>query len=183
MSTSPRAFLFLLLLAALALPALGVAQTPEDTLGKPDIVIIAAGMPSSQQSMLLKTARGFYQFWNTNDEQILKHVLSPRFMDRNLPDGRPQGPTGPSFANTQFHQAVPDLQCEVTQQIIAGDRVVSNLRFTGHFTGTFGELHGSGQAVNFVATDILRIESGKITDNWHLEDNLTFQQQIGAIKR
>jgi len=183
MSTSPRALLFQLTLAALALPAFGVAQTPETTLGKPDVVIIAAGMPSPQQSMLLTTARGFYRFWNTNDDQTLKRVLSPHFMDRNLPDGRPQGPTGPSFANTQFHQAVPDLHCEVTQQIVAGDRVVSNLRFTGHFTGTFGELHGSGQTVDFVATDILRIESGKVTDNWHLEDNLTFQQQIGVIKK
>jgi predicted ester cyclase len=128
MSTSPRTFPFQLILAAL--PALGVAQTPETTLGKPDVVIIAAGMPSPQQSMLLTTARGFYRFWNTNDDQTLKRVLSPHFMDRNLPDGRPQGPTGPSFANTQFHQAVPDLHCEVTQQIIPGDRVVSNLRFT-----------------------------------------------------
>jgi len=50
-------------------------------------------------------------------------------------------------------------------------------------TGTFEELHGSGQTVDFVATDILRIESGKITDNWHLEDNLTFQQQIEVIKK
>jgi hypothetical protein len=33
------------------------------------------------------------------------------------------------------------------------------------------------------AGDILRIESGKITDNWYLEDNRAFQQQIGAIKR
>ncbi|AXC12043.1 hypothetical protein ACPOL_2730 [Acidisarcina polymorpha] len=36
--------------------------------------------------------------------------------------------------------------------------------------------------MDFIATDILRIQAGKITDNWHLEDNLTFQQQIAAMK-
>ena len=162
--------------------SVALAQTPREVLGKPDVVIVAAGTPKQQETTLMATARGFYEFWNTNDAQTLKGVISSHFIDRDLPAGRPQGPAGPVFANTQFRKAVPDLHCEVTQQIIAGDRVVSHLRFTGHFTGTFGKLHGSGQRVDFVATDILRIEAGRITDNWHLEDNLTFQQQIGAVK-
>ncbi len=159
------------------------AQSPSARLGKPDILIVAAGMPAAQQTMLTQTSRLFYEFWNTNDAQTLNAVISPNFIDRDLPAGRPQGPTGPSFANTQFRKAVPDLHCDVTQKIVVGDRVVSHLRFKGHFTGTFGEVHGIGQAVDFVATDILRIQSGKITDNWHIEDNLTFQQQIGIVRR
>ena len=157
--------------------------TPAPVLGKPDVLIISADMPAALQATQTATAQGFYEFWNTNDPKTLSNVVSPNFMDRDLPAGRPQGPGGPLFANTQFRKAVPDLHCEVTQQIIVGDRVVSNLRFTGHFTGTFGTKQGSGQTVDFVATDILRIQSGKITDNWHLEDNLTFQQQIGVVKR
>ena len=76
MPTLLRAFLCQLSFAALALSASGVAQTPEPTLGKPAIVVIAAGMPSQQQTMLLTTARGFYEFWNTNDGQTLKRVIS-----------------------------------------------------------------------------------------------------------
>ena len=40
---------------------------------------------------------------------------------------------------------------------------------------------GNGQPVDFIATDILRVRHGRITDNWHLEDNLTFLQQIGVV--
>ena len=69
----------------------------------------------------------------------------------------------------------------VTQRLVVGDRVVSHLRFTGHFTGTFQALQGEGQAVDFIATDILRVHDGRITDNWHLEDNLTFLKQIGIV--
>ena len=69
------------------------------------------------------------------------------------------------------------------QMIVAGDRVVTHLHFTGHFTGTFNGVQGNGQAVDFIATDIYRIRDGKITDNWHLEDNLTFLQQLGVVAK
>jgi predicted ester cyclase len=64
---------------------------------------------------------------------------------------------------------------------VVGDRVISYLRFTGRFTGAFRGQAGAGQPVDFIAIDILRIRGGRITDNWHLEDNLTFLQQIGAV--
>ena len=54
---------------------------------------------------------------------------------------------------------VPDLKMTVVQRLVVGDRVVSHLCFTGHFTGTF--------------------QGRRITDNWHLEDNLTFLKQVG----
>lgn len=31
------------------------------------------------------------------------------------------------------------------------------------------------------AIDILHVTDGKITEDWHLEDNLTLQQQLGLI--
>jgi predicted ester cyclase len=71
----------------------------------------------------------------------------------------------------------------VVQRLVVGDRVVSHLHFTGHFTGEFKGVKGRGQAVDFIATDILRVQGGKVTDNWHLEDNLTFLQQVGLVSR
>ena len=87
------------------------------------------------------------------------------------------------MASRAFLAAVPDLKVAVAQQILAGDRVVSHLHFTGHFTGVFKEIKGAGQPIEFIATDILAVRAGRITDNWHLEDNLTFLQQLGLIPR
>jgi predicted ester cyclase len=67
------------------------------------------------------------------------------------------------------------------QMIVAGDRAVIHLHFSGHFTGTFKGSQGKGQTVDFIATDIYRIADGKIAENWHLEDNLTFLMQIGVV--
>ena len=33
-----------------------------------------------------------------------------------------------------------------------------------------------------MATDILRAQDGRITDNWHIEDNLTLMQQLGMVQ-
>jgi uncharacterized membrane protein YphA (DoxX/SURF4 family)/predicted ester cyclase len=84
-------------------------------------------------------------------------------------------------ASEGFLAAVPDLNVAVVQRLLDGDRIVSHLRFTGHFTGSFMGHKGNGQPVDFIATDIVRVRHGRITDNWHLEDNLTFVQQIGVV--
>jgi predicted ester cyclase len=168
--------------------ALG-AQTPTPTdsdlaaLALPETLITAGDIPPARRDAMLASARRFYQFWNTGDEDLLRQAISDGFVDHTLPPGRPQGPAGPAAACKAFLAAVPDLKVVVAQQILAGDRVVSHLRFTGHFTGVFKENKGTGQPIDFIATDIVAVRAGKITDNWHLEDNLTFLQQIGLAAR
>jgi len=58
------------------------------------------------------------------------------------------------------------------QMIVAGDRVVTHLRFRGPFTGHLGQTQGQGQTINFIATDIYRVADERIAENWHVEDNL-----------
>jgi predicted ester cyclase len=70
----------------------------------------------------------------------------------------------------------------VEKMIVAGDYVTVHMRFSGHFTGSFGQTQGKGQAIAFIATDLVKVESGRITDNWHIEDNLTLLQQMGVAK-
>ncbi|MCW3797212.1 ester cyclase [Sphingomonas sp. BN140010] len=132
---------------------------------------------------LLKPVDAFYGFWVNGSPDLLRAALSPEFVDHTLPRGRPQGPAGPAAASKTFLAAVPDLRVTVVQRLVVRDRVVSHLRFIGSFTGTFAGRKGRGEKVDFIATDILRVQDGLITDNWHLEDNLTFLQQIGAIPK
>jgi predicted ester cyclase len=155
---------------------------PTAALPKPESITVDRSLPSAQAEAAIHAARLFYAFWNTGDERFAKQALDPDFIDRTLPPGRPQGFEGPPFASRNFRRAVPDLSCEVEQLIVAGDRVVAHLHFRGHFTGMFGDRKGAGQIVDFIATDILRVRAGRITDNWHLEDNLTLMQQLGVVR-
>jgi predicted ester cyclase len=171
-----------LLAAAVNVSVLGQsAVAAEPTLVTPKVLIADPGTQPEQVQAQTLAARRYATFWSTGNPDLAREALAPDFMDRALPPGRAQGLAGPLAASKAFHAAVPDLNCEVQQMIVSGDRVVSHLRFTGHFTGTFNGVKGQGQAVNFIATDIYRIADGRIAENWHLEDNLTFLQQIGVV--
>jgi len=177
----------LLFAAAVVLmaPLASAAQVDDDVAVKiatPRETIAAGDLDSVKLAELKVAADAFYGFWNNGSQDLLDKAISKDFVDHTLPSGRPQGPSGPAAASKQFLAAVPDLKTEVVQRIIVGDRVVSHLHFSGHFTGTFMSKQGSGEKIDFIATDILRIVDGKITDNWHIEDNLTFLQQVGVIQ-
>lgn len=142
-------------------------------------LIVATSIPDTQREATMKAVRAFYDFWNTGDETLLNDAIAPNFTDHTLPPGRPQGPQGPAYASRQFRAAVPDLKVTVQKMIVAGDYVTAHMSFTGHFTGSFGQTQGNGQPVPFIATDLVKVENGRITDNWHIEDNLTLLQEMG----
>ena len=166
------------LLTALAL-SLATPAFAADSVKINDLVV-AVPIPDAQREATLKAVRAFYDFWNTGDEALLQEAIASNFTDHTLPPGRPQGPEGPAFASRRFRAAVPDLKVAVEKMIVAGDYVTVHMNFTGHFTGRFGQTQGKGQPVPFIATDLIKIENGRITDNWHIEDNLTLLQEMGV---
>ena len=175
------------LIAAIGISGPALAASAADSLPVPKSVVTDRSIPASQREAMSLAARRYYAFWDTGDVLYANAVLAPDFVDRTLPPGRPQGPEGPVFASKNFRKAVPDLHVEVEEMLMVGDRVIGRLRFTGHFTGTFGNgaaaRQGDGRAIEFIATDIYRIANGRIVENWHLEDNLTLLQQLGAVSR
>ena len=177
--------LALSLLAPLATVA-GAAQVDDATavrMAAPHELVVAGDLSPAQRAAILTPIDNLYGFWNNGSPELLKKALSPEFFDHALPPGRPQGPAGPAAASKGFLAAVPDLVVTVLQQVVAVDRVVSQVRLTGHFTGKLGDTQGKGQAIDFTAIDILRVRDGKVTDNWHLEDNLGFMQQAGLLAK
>ena len=168
------------LLAALTL-SLSAPALAADSVRINDLVV-AEPVSDAQREATMKAVRAFYDFWNTGDEALLNEAIAPNFIDHTLPPGRPQGPEGPAFASRQFRAAVPDLKLTVEKMIVAGAYVTVHMSFTGHFTGRFGQTQGKGQPTPFIATDLVKIENGRITDNWHIEDNLTLLQEMGVAK-
>jgi predicted ester cyclase len=168
------------LLAALTL-SLSAPALAADNVRINDLVV-AEPVSDAQREATMKAVRAFYDFWNTGDEALLNEAIAPNFIDHTLPPGRPQGPEGPAFASRQFRAAVPDLKLTVEKMIVAGAYVTVHMSFTGHFTGRFGQTLGKGQPTPFIATDLVKIENGRITDNWHIEDNLTLLQEMGVAK-
>lgn len=142
---------------------------------------VDSSLSKKEAQAMIQAAKDFYAFWDTGDEQFANAALSQSFTDRTLPEGRPQGPTGPLFASEHFRKVIPDLHCSVEELLVVGDKVVARLIFSGHHQGEFLGKAPTGKFIEFRATDILRIKEGKITDNWHIEDNLALYQQLGIL--
>ena len=51
-----------------------------------------------------------------------------------------------------------------------------------HSLAVCSPLQGQGQAIDFYAFDLYQVNAqGRISDNWHLEDNLTLLRQLGVL--
>ncbi len=155
----------------------------EPGLVRPGTVHAEKGADPDRVRAVVLTARRLYTFWSTGRTRYLDQAVTDDFQDRTLPAGRPQGPQGPRAASKAFRAAVPDLSCELADLYVTGDTFTARLVFRGHFTGTFQGTKGRGQEVRFDAIDIQHANGPghRITEDWHLEDNLTFMQQIGVL--
>ncbi|MBP0590082.1 ester cyclase [Paraburkholderia sp. LEh10] len=166
-----------------SIAAAPVNAATDDALIEPQHLSVDRSLPKAQRDAEILAARRYDTFWSTGDEALARAALAPGFTDRTLPAGRAQGIEGPLAASRFVRAAVPDMHADIEQMVVAGDRVVVHLRFHGHFTGQFKGVPGQGQNIDFIATDIYRIANGRIADNWHLEDNLTFLQQLGVVAK
>jgi predicted ester cyclase len=187
MSFRPASPLRRALSAALAVMSMAAvpafAAVGHDSLVQPHQLTVDHSLPKAQRDAQILAARRYDTFWSTGDEALARAALAPGFTDRTLPPGRAQGIEGPLAASKFVRAAVPDLQADIEQMVVSGDRVVVHLRFHGQFTGEFKGVQGQGQNVDFIATDIYRVANGQIAENWHLEDNLTFLQQLGVVAK
>jgi ribosomal protein S18 acetylase RimI-like enzyme/predicted ester cyclase len=141
-------------------------------------IVVVADEPAAQA--LVDLAASYYGFWNNGSTALFEATVSPAYVDQTLPAGRSQGPKGLADAGAAFFEAFPDGRVHVQQQMLVGDRIVSHLRITGHFTGQRDGVQGAGQAINYLATDIMRVADNRIVENWHVEDHETLYRQLGS---
>ncbi|MDF2085729.1 ester cyclase [Bacillus pseudomycoides] len=139
---------------------------------EPKTMTIDPSLSQKDATAMIHTAQRFYAFWDTGNEELIPQTVTEKFFDNTLPKGRPQGPEGLAFAAKNFRKVVPDIHCKIEDLLVVGDKVTARLSFTGTH---------NGKPISFFAIDILRIKDGKITEDWHLEDNLTLMQQLGVV--
>jgi predicted ester cyclase len=155
-------------------------SSAEESLPTPRSIILSAGQEHAAQPVIL-AARKYAAFWNTGEARYAEAALAQNFVDRTLPSGRPQGVKGVLEASKNFRAVIPDLKAAIEELLVVNDRAVVRYSFTGHFTGSFKDLKGAGREISFRAVDIYRVQNGQISDNWHLEDNLSLMQQLGVV--
>jgi predicted ester cyclase len=171
---------FVPLLSLIAVFTGAALASAEENLPASQSIVVAAGEEEAAQPIIL-AARRYAAFWNTGEARYAEAALAQNFVDRTLPSGRRQGVKGVLEASKNFRAAIPDLKAEIEELLVVNDRAVVRYSFTGHFSGSFKDLKGDGREISFRAVDIYRVQNERISDNWHLEDNLSLMQQLGVV--
>ena len=80
-----------------------------------------------------------------------------------------------------FFTAFPDLTATVEEIIAEADKVVARIRISGTHQGEFDGIAATGRTVRYTAISMMRIDGGKIVEEWENFDELGLMQQIGAL--
>ena len=177
-----RRFITLVTIAALAAAAVTQWQRVKE-LGRQ---VLSRGtteeMSVSVEENKALARRWFEEVFNAQNFDVADEITAQDAVnhDPTLTD-LPSGPEGDRHVVNLYHDAFPDAQITVEEQIAEGDRVVT--RWTGRGTHQ-GELMGvppSGNRVEIAGMTINRVSGGKIAETWTNYDALGMMQQIGAI--
>jgi len=65
---------------------------------------------------------------------------------------------------------MPDLQLQIEDRIIAGDKVVARTSYSATHSQPIRGIAPTGKAFTFRTIDIWRVENGKFAEHWDLTD-------------
>ncbi|WP_200894588.1 ester cyclase [Sphingomonas sp. SRS2] len=121
----------------------------------------------------------FYRAF-AGEPDLLDDVVTSDWQDIPLLPGQGGGPEGIKPMIRAFRQAIPDLAITVHSVIADGDQVGVRAAMTGTHTGEWFGAAPTGRAFTITLHEFHRIENGRLTHTWHLEDWFGWLNQIGA---
>jgi steroid delta-isomerase-like uncharacterized protein len=125
--------------------------------------------------------RYYGEVWAKGNLVVADELVADSFVDHMpMPDQRP-GRDGHNDAVLAIRSAFPDLQLTIEDVLGEGDRVVGRWTMRAAHSGELMGIPATGKPVEMQGIDIVRIESGRIAEMWHIEDVLGLLIQIGVV--
>jgi len=137
-------------------------------------------MSTEENETLMR--RFFEEVYTKKNLAAIGQFIAPNHIDHAASAaGSPAGPEGSRQAIGMMLTGFPDLHVTVEDMIAEGDKVVVRLTMRGTQQGALGGIPPSGKQVAVSTIDIVRIEGGKIAEEWGLDDRLGMLQQLGIV--
>ncbi|MFD5828480.1 ester cyclase [Lentzea sp. NPDC060358] len=124
--------------------------------------------------------RRFYAAMSTGVVSAAGDYLADDWRDIPLPPGTPAGIDGYLGTVAFLRSAFPDLDVQIEDLVVSGERVAVRVLATGTHRGEILGIAPTGRTVAFRAFDFHQIADGKIAGTWHLEDFFALRHQLGA---
>jgi predicted ester cyclase len=135
-------------------------------------------MSADSMSEVETTVRRFYEALNTGDATLVDQALAPGW--EAIPALRTgPGADGWKASITHLRGVFTDLSVTIEDVVVSAGRAAVRSVNRGIHTGELLGVPGTGKQIEFRATDIHRLENGRIVQTWHLEDYFGIATQIG----
>lgn len=113
--------------------------------------------------------------------EVADEIVAEDFVELDPLPGQQQGRQGLVDVLKMLRTAFPDIQWNVEETIVEGDKVVSRFTWTGTQRGEFLGIPATGRCVSVKGVVIDRVVNGKMTDSRILMDTMGMMQQLGVI--
>ena len=133
------------------------------------------GSSTRNRAMIATFYRAF-----AGEPDLLDQVVTPDWQDIPLAPGQGPGPNGIKPMIRLFKQAFPDLAITVHDVIGDANRIGVRAEITGTHAGTWFGVPPTGRRFSVALHEFHRIENGRLTHTWHLEDWFGWLNQVGA---
>lgn len=145
--------------------------------------LIAGCSTTGRESVLERNKRLVLRMndevWNKGNLDRMDEFFSPDFVRHFLPDGSElRGIDSFRKAERRHREAFPDWKEEIRHIVAEGDLVVIHFVSTGTNEGSWLGSPPTGRKIRIHEMSILRIEDGKVAEQWLLPDIFATQQQL-----
>jgi len=125
--------------------------------------------------------RRFFEAINKQDLGRLDEFLAPNIVYHNAPPGLGSGIEGYRQMLSMYFAAFPDIELTLEDLIAEGDKVVGRITGRGTHQGDFMGITPTGKRVEATAISVMRLQGGRLTEEWEQIDMLGMLQQLGAV--
>jgi steroid delta-isomerase-like uncharacterized protein len=113
---------------------------------------------------------------------VFEELFADDFVDHTTQPGTSPDKAGVRKLYRYMRKAFPDFHAKIHWQLADGDRVTTYKTYYGTQDGPFLGIAPTHRKIHFESVDVMRVQSGKITDHWGVGNLLSLLQQIGAWK-
>lgn len=128
------------------------------------------------------TMRSAYERISAGDISGFADLVADDFVEHDEIPGLPPTKDGVVQYFGLLLSAFPDMQMEVEDLMIDGDKAVARVNVTATHGGEFMGIPPTGIRVSMQLIDIMRFDGdGRVRDHWGVADMLSLMQQLGAV--
>lgn len=125
--------------------------------------------------------RIFEEAFNQGNLAVVDEVYAAGYVAHIAQNGATHSPQGVKWWIAMLRNAFPDLYCTIEDEIHAGDKYAAHWRMRGTQKGLFLGNVPTGRQMEIQGIIFVRMENGRVIEDWTLIDQLGILQQLGLI--